>query len=98
MFENRVPSKILGPKRDESIGMWRRLHKEELHGLYYPSNTIWVIKSRRMRWPGHVAHTEQTRDARRVLVGKPEGKRPLGKGRAWTGLVCLSIGTGGGLL
>jgi hypothetical protein len=70
--------KILGPKRDEVTGEWRKLHKEELTDLYYCSpNIVRVIKSRRMRWTGHVARMGDRRGVYRVLVGKPEGKKHL---------------------
>jgi hypothetical protein len=93
---------------------WRRLHNEELNDLYSSLNIIWVIKSRRMRWAGHVASMGENRGAYRILVGRPEGRRPLGRPRcrwgtilkwifetwdgACTGLSWLRIGTGGGLL
>ena len=69
------------PKRDEVTGEWRKLHNEELNDLYSSPNVIGVIKSRRMRWAGHVAHMGERRGACRVLVGKPEGKKPLGRPR-----------------
>jgi hypothetical protein len=56
VFENRVLRRIFGPKRDEVTGGWRKLHNYELHGLYSSPSIIWVIKARRMRWAGHVAH------------------------------------------
>ena len=77
MFENKVLRKIFGAKKDE----WRKLHNAELHALYSSPNIIRSLKSRRLRWAGHVALMEQSRNAHRVLVGKPEGKRPLGKPR-----------------
>ena len=80
VFENMVLRRIFGPRRDEVTEEWRRLHNEELNDLYSP-NTEWVIKSRRMRWAGHVARMDEERGAYRVLVGKPEGKRPLGRPR-----------------
>jgi hypothetical protein len=67
--------------RDEVTEEWRRLHNEELNDLYCSQNIVWVIKSRRMRWAGHVARLGERRDAYRVLVGKLEGKRPLGRPR-----------------
>jgi len=70
----------LGPKRDEVTGEWRKLHNEELSDLYSP-NIVRVVKSRRMRWAGHVARMAEGRGVHRVLVGKSEGKRPLGKPR-----------------
>jgi len=81
VFENRVLWGIFGAKRDEVKGEWRKLHNEGLNDLYCSSNTFWVIKSRRMRWAGHVARMAARRGAYRVLVGKPEGKRPLGRPR-----------------
>jgi hypothetical protein len=77
VFENKVLRRIFGPKRDEVTGEWRKLHNEELHDLYYSSCIIRIIKSRRMRWAGHVARMGEKRNAYRLLVGKPEGKRPL---------------------
>jgi hypothetical protein len=81
VFENRVPRRIFGPKRDEVTGEWRRLHNEELNNLYSSPNIIRVIKSRRMRWAGHVARMGEGRGAYRILVGRPEGRRPLGRPR-----------------
>ena len=81
MFENMVLRRIFGPRRDEVTGEWRRLHNEELSDLYSSPNIVRVIKSRRMRWAGHVARVGEERGAYRVLVGKPEGKRPLGRPR-----------------
>jgi len=81
MFENRMLRKLFGPKRDEVTGDWRKLHNEELSDLYSLLNIVWVIKSRRMRWAGHVARMGQGRGVYRVLVGKPEGKKPLGRPR-----------------
>jgi hypothetical protein len=72
---------IFGPRRDEVTGDWRKLHNEELHTLYSLPNIIRMMKSRRMRWTGHVARMGETRNAYRILVGKPEGKRPLGRPR-----------------
>ena len=80
VFENRVLRRLFGPKRNEVTGEWRKLHKEELSDLYLP-NIVRVVKSRRMRWAGHVACMGQGRGVHRVLVGKPEGKRPLGRPR-----------------
>jgi hypothetical protein len=77
VFANKVLI-IFGPNRDEVTGEWRKLHNEELHDLYLSSNILQVIKSRRVRWAGHVARLGEGRDVYRVLVGKPEGKRPLG--------------------
>jgi hypothetical protein len=81
VFENRVQRRIFGPKRDEATGEWRRLHNEELNDLYSSPNISRVVKSRRMRWAGHVARTGEKRGVYRILVGKPEGRRPLGRPR-----------------
>jgi hypothetical protein len=81
VFENRVLRRIFGPKRDGVAGDWRKLHNEELDKLYSSPNIIRMIKSRRMRWAGNVARMGETRNAYRILVGKPEGKRPLGRPR-----------------
>jgi hypothetical protein len=70
---------IFGPKRDEVTGEWRRLHNEELNDLYSSPNIIRVFKSRRMRWAGHVARMGEGRGAYRILVRRPEGRRPLGR-------------------
>ena len=79
--ENMVLRRIFGPRRDEVTGEWRRLDNEELNDLYSSPNNVRVIKSRRMRWAGHVARMGEERGVYRVLVGKPEGKRPLGRPR-----------------
>jgi hypothetical protein len=76
VFENKVPRKIFGPKRDEVTGEWRRLHNEELCDLYSLQNIIREIKSRRMRWVRHVARLGERTDAYKSLVGKPEGNIP----------------------
>ena len=81
MFENRVLRRIFGHKRDGVTGEWRKLHNEELNDLYRSPNIVKVIKSRRMSWAGHVACMEEGRGVHRVLAGKPEGKRPLGRPR-----------------
>ena len=81
VFENMVLRRIFGPRRDELTGKWRRLHNEGLNDLYCSTNIVRVIKSRRMRWARHVARMGEERGAYRVLVGKPEGKRPLGRPR-----------------
>jgi hypothetical protein len=102
------------PKRDEVIGGWRKLHNEELHNLYCSPSIIRIIKSRRMRWAGHVARMGEKRNACRILVGNPERKRTLGRPRrkwednirmdlredgvVWTRLIWLRIGTSGGPL
>jgi hypothetical protein len=74
VFENRVLRRVFGPKRDEVTGEWRKLHNEELNNLYSLTNIVRVVKSRRMRWAGHVARMGEGRGVHRVLVGKPEGK------------------------
>jgi hypothetical protein len=79
-FENRVLRKIFGPKREEDRS-WRKLHNVELHSLYSSPNIVRVIKSRRTRWAGHVARMGKGRGVYRVLVGRPEGRRPLGRPR-----------------
>jgi len=71
--------RVFGPKRDEVTGEWRKLHNEELSYLYSLPNIVQVAKSRRMRWAGHVGRMGEERGVHRVLVGKPEGKRPLGR-------------------
>ena len=73
--------RIFGPKRDEVTGEWRKLHNEELSDLHPSPNIVRVVKSRRMRWAGHVARMGQGREVYRVLMKKPEGKRPLGRPR-----------------
>jgi hypothetical protein len=104
VFENRVLRRIFGPKRDEVTGEWRRLHNEELNDLYSSPN-IRMIKSRRMRWAGHVARMGKGRGAYRILVGRPEGRRQLGRPRrrwednikmdleemGWEGLDCIDM-------
>jgi len=81
VFENMVLRRIFGPRRDEVTGEWRRLHNEELSDLYSSPNIVRVIKSRRMRWAAHVARIGEETRVYRALVGKPEGKRPLGRPR-----------------
>jgi hypothetical protein len=81
MFENRVLRTIFGPKRDEVTGGWRKLHKEELRDLCSSPSIIRMIKLSRMRLAGHVARMGEKRNAYKLLVGKPEGKRPLGRPR-----------------
>jgi hypothetical protein len=113
VFENRVLRRIVGTVRDEVMEGWRKLHNEELHNLYSSSNIIRMIKSRRIRWTGHIACIAERRNAYRILMERPEGKRPLGRPRltwedikwilerqdgvVWTGLFWLRIGTSGGL-
>jgi hypothetical protein len=81
VFENRVLRRIFGPKRDEVTVEWGKLHNEDLRDLYSSPSIIRIIKSRRMRWAGHVARTGEKRNAYRLLMGKPEGKRRLGRPR-----------------
>ena len=104
--------RIFGPRRDEVTGEWRKLHNEELNDLYCSPNIVRVIKSRRIKWAGHVVRMGKRRGVYRVFVGKPLGKRPLGRPRLkwentikmdlWeevlTGSIWLRIGTGGGHL
>jgi hypothetical protein len=81
VFENRVLRRIFGPKRDEATGEWRRLHNEKLNDLYPSPSIIRVIKSIRMRLAGHVARMVEKRGAYRILVGRPERRRPVGRPR-----------------
>jgi hypothetical protein len=81
VFQKRVLRRKFGPKRDEVTGKWRKLHNEQLHNLYSSPHVIRMIKSRRMRWAGHAARIGERRSAYRISVGKPEGKRPLGRPR-----------------
>ena len=81
LFEKGVSRRIFGRKRDEVTGEWRKLHNEELNGLYCSPNIARVKKSRKMRWAGHVASMGERRGVYRVLVRKPDGKRPLGRSR-----------------
>jgi hypothetical protein len=81
MFENRVLRRIFGPKRCEVKGDWRKLHNEDLYTFYSSPSKIKIIKSRSMRWPGHVARTEKKRNAYKIFVVNPEGKKPPGRPR-----------------
>jgi len=81
VFENRVLRRIFGLKREEVTGQWRKLHSEELNVLYSSPNIFRVIKSKRMGWAGHVARMGDRRVVYRVLVGKFEGREPLGRPR-----------------
>jgi hypothetical protein len=93
MFENRVLRRIFGPKRDEVTGEWSKLHNEGLHNLYSSPDIIRQIKSRRMRWAGHVACMGEERKVYKVLVGKPEGKRQLGRPRRrWEDGIRMNLG------
>jgi hypothetical protein len=91
VFENTVLRRIFGPKREED-GSWRKVHNDELHSLYSSPNIVRVIKSRRKRWAGHVALMGEGRSVYRVLVGRPEGKRPLGRPRRrWEGNIKMDL-------
>jgi hypothetical protein len=81
VFKNKVLRRIFGPKKGEMTGGWRKLHNEELRDFYSSPSIIRIIKSRRMRWAGQVARIRENRSAYTLLVGKPEGKRPLGRPR-----------------
>jgi hypothetical protein len=81
VFENRVLRRVFERKRDEVTGEWRKLHNQELNDLYSLPNIVRVVKSRRMRWACHVSRMGEERGVHRVLVGKPEGKRLLGRPR-----------------
>ena len=76
VFDNRVLRRVFGPKTNEVTGEWRKLHNEKLRDRYFSTNIVRVVKSGRMRWAGHVARMGEGRGMHRVLVGKPEGKRP----------------------
>jgi len=90
--ENMVLSKIFGPRKDEVTGEWRRLHNEELNDLYSSPNIVRVMESRRMRWAGHVARMGEERGVYRVLLGKSEGRRPLGRSRRrWVDNIRLDL-------
>ena len=99
VFENRVLRRTFGPKRDEVTGERRKLHNEELNDLYCSHNVVRVTKTRRMRWAGHVARMGKMRVVYRVLVGKPEGKRQLGRPRRrWEDTIKMDlqeVGCGG---
>jgi hypothetical protein len=93
VFENRFLRIIFGPKRDEVTGECRKLHSEELHNLYSSPDIIRQVKSRRMRWTGHVARMGEERKVCKVLMGKPEGKRPLGRPRRrWEDGIRMDLG------
>jgi hypothetical protein len=101
VFENRVLRRIFGPKRDEIMGQWRKLHNWELHNLYSSPDIIRQIKSRRMRWVGHMACVGEEWNVFRVSVGKPKGKRPLARprrrGEDGIKMDLREIGWGGGM-
>jgi len=86
-LKNRALRRVFGPKRDEVTGELRKVHNEELSDLYSLPNIVRVVKSRRMRWAGHVARMGQGRGVHRVLLGRPEGKRPLGRPRRRWGII-----------
>jgi hypothetical protein len=97
VFENRVLRRVFGPKRDEVTGEWRKLHNEELNDLYSLPNVVRVVKSIRMRWAGHVARMGEERAVHGMLVGKPEGKRPLGRPRRrWADNIKMDLQEVGG--
>jgi hypothetical protein len=92
VFENRVFRRIFGPKIDGVTGSWRKLHNEELYGSYSSPNIVRVIKARRMGWAGHVARMGEVRGAYNILVGRPEGRRPLGRPRCrWEGNIKMDL-------
>jgi hypothetical protein len=105
VFENRVLRRIFGSKRDEVTGGWRKLHNEELHNFYSSPSIVRMIKPRVMRWAGYVARMRENRNAYRILVRNPEGKRPLGRPRrrmvdnikvdlrqiGWGGMDCIDL-------
>jgi hypothetical protein len=88
---------VFGPKRDEVTGEWRKRHNEELHNLYSSPTIVRVIKSRRIRWAGHVARIGEEKGVYRVLVAKSEGKRPLGKPKCrWAAMIKMDLQEGDG--
>jgi hypothetical protein len=95
VFENSVLRRIFGPRRDQVTGEWRKLHYNELSDLYSLPNIVRLINSRRMRLAGHVASMRDSRDVYRILMGKPEGQRPLGRPRCrWEDNIKMNSGTG----
>ena len=97
VFENRVLRRVFGPKRDKVTGEWRKLHNEEFRDLYSLPNIVRVVKSRKMKWAGHVARMGEGRGVHRVLVGKPEGKRPVGRPRCrWRDNIKMDLQEVGG--
>jgi hypothetical protein len=96
VLEDRVLRRIFGPNRDEVTGEWRKLHNEELRDLYSSPSMNRIIKSRRMRWAGHVARIGEKRNVYRLMVGKPEGKRPVGRPRRkWVDNIRMDLGETG---
>jgi 3-oxoacyl-ACP reductase-like protein len=96
VFKNRVLRRIIGPQRDEVTGEWRKLHNEELNDLYSSPNIVRLIRSRRTRWVGHVARMGEERGVYRVLVGKSERKRPLGRPRSrWEDTIKMDLQAAG---
>jgi len=99
VFENRVLRKVFGPKRDEVTGEWKKLHNEELNDLYSLPSIVRVVKSRRMRWAGHVARMGEDRGGHRVLVGKPEGNRSSWRPRRrWEDNIKMDLQEVGGVM
>jgi len=98
VFENRVLRRIFGPNRDKGTGERIKLHNEKLNDLNSSPNSVWVTKSRRMRWVGHVVHMGEGRGMYGVLVGKPEGKRPMGRPRhRWENNINIGLQEVGGV-
>jgi hypothetical protein len=97
VFKNRVLRRVFGPQRDEVTGEWTKLHNEKQNDLYSLPLIVQVVKSRRMRWAGHVARMGEDRGVHRVLVGKPEGKSPLGRPRRrWENNIKMDLQKVGG--
>jgi hypothetical protein len=97
VLENKLLRRVFGTKRDEVTGEWGKLHNEELNDLYSLPNIVRVVKSRRMRWAGRVARMGEERGVHRMLVGKPEGKRPLGRPRRrWEDNIKMDVQKVGG--
>jgi hypothetical protein len=88
VFENRVLRRVFGPKREEVTGDWRKLHSEVVHNLYCSPNIVMASKSRTERWEGHIARIGEMRNTYKILIEKPEGKRPLQRPRhRWEGFI-----------
>jgi hypothetical protein len=99
VFENWVLRRVFGPKRDKVTGEWGKLHNEELNELYSLPNIVPMVKSRRMRWAGHVACMGEDGGVHRVLVEKPEGKRLLGRARLkWEDNIKMNLQEVGGVV